>query len=256
METTIIGSERQQRWAKQILGPLIASEFHLPTYVNASIVIDNRHLSPDELAKLLREQPYSSPFTAAYPRNTKDLAIATLKTLPKKCVVIDFESSGLEKDAEIVEIGLVELENEKNTARTFVKPFDLASYSGSMAEEINGIKATQLLNAPTLVTVWPNLQSIIGEYHILTYNADYDIRLLRASLQIWNIQAPHLTATCIMKIATAFYERDYFLSLSEAALLAGIDASAYGSAHTALNDAKVARHILIKMIKEVQNEKI
>lgn len=256
METTILGTEGQKRWAKEILAPLLTSEFHLPTCVNARVVIDNRHLSPDELAKLLREQPYSSPFTAIYPRNTKEIAIATLKTLPKKCMVIDFESTGLEKDAEIVEIGLVDLENGKNIAWTFVKPFDLTSYSGSKAEEINGIQATQLLDAPTLVNVWPNLQDIIEEYHILTYNADYDIRLLRANLQIWNIQAPHLTATCIMKIATAFYERDFFLSLSEAALLAGIDASAYGSAHTALSDAKVARGILMRMINEAANEKI
>jgi len=250
METSIVGTERQQRWAKQILASLMASKFDLPTHIDASVVIDNRHLSPHDLAKLLHEQPYSSPFTATYPRYTKEIAIATLKTLPKKSVVIDFESTGLKKDAEIVEIGLVALEDEKNTVRTFVKPFALASYSGSKAEEINGIQATQLLDAPTLVEVWPKLQAIIEKYHVLTYNADYDIRLLRANLQTWNIQAPHLAATCIMKIATAFYERDYYLSLSEAALLADIDTSAYGYVHMALSDAIVARGIIVKMIEE------
>ncbi len=45
-------------------------------------------------------------------------------------MAIDFESSGLEKDAEIVGMGIFELENEKNTARIFVKPFDLTSRQG------------------------------------------------------------------------------------------------------------------------------
>ena len=88
----------------------MASEFDLPTQIDANVVIDNRYLSPNELAKLLQEQPYSSPFTATYPRYTKEIAIATLKTLPKKSVVIDFESSGLKKDV-TAQVGLPRLLN-------------------------------------------------------------------------------------------------------------------------------------------------
>ncbi len=239
-------------WTERILDSHLLGSSDLPDTISARVAIDNRDLPREQLlAALLQPIPFASPFTAQYPRYTRDDAVATLRSLPERCIILDFESTGIKADSEITEIGLCALHDDTNTASCLVKPKALTSYSGSKAEKISGIKAARLKSAKPLPEIWLDLQHILGSYHIITYNADYDIRLLRASLQAWGILAPMMQATCGLKIATAYFERDYYLSLESACKLANVDQAQFGKAHEALSDALATRALLKKLMNEV-----
>ena len=56
-----------------------------------------------------------------------------------------------------------------------------------------------------------------------------------------------LTGLCLMKLATAYYDRDYYLSLDEAGALVGIGRVERESAHRALGDARYTARIIRQM---------
>lgn len=244
-------------WTESILRDLQISSSDLPPTVSARVVIDGRNLSKTELIAALLEAPdFDSPFTSVYPRYSKQQAIDTLRQLKgRRVVIIDQESTGVKAVSEITEFAAVSLFEENNFGHTFIKPRILASYSGSKAEEISGIKASLLQSAKTLPELWPDMQRIIDAHDVvISHNADFDFRILRSSLQAWGLPAPVIRGTCSMKLITAYYERDYYVSLENACLLAGVDQASFGKAHGALADARVTKAVLVTLMNEVYKE--
>ncbi len=65
---------------------------------------------------------------------------------------------------------------------------------------------------------------------------------------------PALTATCLMRLSTAYFGCDTWLSLAEVAEMLFIDASEHGTSHQAATDARVAAHVLRKMQQKAGHE--
>ncbi len=220
--------------------------------LGASLVIDNRELPNAELLALLcAPRPFDSPFTRTYPGTKRADAIATLRSLPRKAVLLDSETSGLSvKTSFIVEIGIVALESEDNAASTYIQPPDLAQFAGSKAQQVNGISLDVLRKAPKFDAVWPRLASILEANHLIVFNSDYDCKLLRYNARYYGIET-EIVSTCLMRLSAAYYGLDAWPSLSEVAQLAGIDENQFSPRHTALADAKLSRAILVQLLETV-----
>ena len=128
-----------------------------------------------------------------------------------------------------------------NVKKSFTSCSD---YESSKSRSISGISKSELLTAPPLPRLWAEILNILQSKTITSFNADFDIRMIRNSARIWDIEAPILSATCLMKLTTAFLNLDFWCSLEEAASHFAVDNSI---AHRALADALVTREIVRKI---------
>ena len=192
------------------------------------------------------------PFTATYPRHRREDAILALKAIPKDAYVLDTETTGIKKTDSLTEIAIVSLKNKQDRFSSKLLPPNIDAYKGSKAEEVSGIVASELVSAPTLVEVWPKISGKLTVHHILAFNADFDMRLIRSDIRKQIGLNITLHATCIMKLCMVLYGLDFYPSLGEACHLAGIDQSKHGQAHTALADTLAERELLQHMMKETK----
>ena len=93
----------------------------------------------------------------------------------KQFVILDTETTGLDHDAEIVEIcilrndGLVLLD-------TLVKPLNPIP---AQATAIHGITNKDVENAPYYHEIHNQVIDILNQYTCYIYNSDYDTRLIK-----------------------------------------------------------------------------
>ncbi len=200
------------------------------------------------IAEALNPHIVSGPFTSSYPRYTRENARETLAQLAStQWIVLDCETTGISpKKHEVIELAIVAASGEV-LFDSLLRPHGEIE---EKASAVNGITSEMLADAPRLPDVWGGVCEILESSHITSYNADFDLRFLRASAQRWRLDTPLLRATCIMKTAQAYFELDSYPSLSEAAELLEIETTVYGDTHTALADARVAVEILRQMIEE------
>jgi DNA polymerase III subunit epsilon len=189
------------------------------------------------------EQTMKSPFTSIYPRLNRFHALHTLKNLDD-FLIIDCETTGVDKHSEITELAIVDYQSGQVMFNSLLRPYVLDGYENSKARGVSGISTRELLNAPSLLEVWDEVFMALQWKHLTAFNSDFDLRMIRNSAHIWGIDIPPLEATCLMKLTTAFFNLDYWLSLDEAAKHFGVD---LGIRHRALGDALVTREVVIKM---------
>ena len=99
-------------------------------------------------------------------------------------VILDTETTGLDANAEIVEISMINIEGE-TLLDTLVKPKGRIPLAAS---RIHGITATDVMTAPA----WPQIHSQVGDMlrvasRIVIYNAAYDLRLLQQTQTLYNL---------------------------------------------------------------------
>lgn len=99
--------------------------------------------------------------------------------------VLDTETTGLDKKAQIVELGLID-QNGKKLIDTLVKP---TIQIPDEAIAIHGITTEQAMEeGKSWVDVLGQLKSILNEdTDLVIYNADYDIRLIHQTSRIHKI---------------------------------------------------------------------
>jgi len=187
-----------------------------------------------------------SPFTTVYPRYNRWHAVQALKQL-EDFIILDCETSGVGKDAEVTEIAIVDYKSCDVLFNSLIHPYNLSDYESSKARSISGISKSELLKAPPLPQLWTEILNVLQSKHITAFNADFDMRMIRNSAQKWDIEAPPFNATCLMKLTTAFLNLDFWVSLEQAASYFSVDNIV---AHRALADALVAREIVMKMKDE------
>jgi DNA polymerase III epsilon subunit-like protein len=255
MSTALIGTPRQVAYAERIKRN-IAQRYpdeELPDITSAKVWIGLRGLAPDEIARRAQEELIiGSPFYSVYPRHTRTEAIETLRALPDFYTVLDCETTGLGKGAEITEIALVDPGGEI-IFHSLIRPEDgiLEKYATSKAAQVSGLTPVMLRQAPMLADACPELCPLLSGL-LVSFNAGFDGPMIRQSAQAYGLEMPSLTMLCAMKLSAAFLERDYYPSLSESAEMLGIDRDVYGQAHTATSDAMTAAAILMKMQEDAQ----
>ena len=183
-------------------------------------------------------------FTSLYPRFNSYHALQALNMLGDAFLVLDCETTGIGKIAELCELSIIDFQTGTVMFDSLIQPKNLEGYNVSKAREVNGISQEALMNAPTLPTVWPDVLNILQSQHLTSFNADFDLKIIRNSAYKWGIDVPPLAATCLMRLVTAYIDLDYWVNLDEAAEHFGIDTT---SRHRALGDVQTTIAIIKRL---------
>ncbi|NLN70691.1 MAG: 3'-5' exonuclease [Chloroflexi bacterium] len=156
-------------------------------------------------------------------------------------IFLDTETTGFSPQDVIIEVGVVDLSG--NTLyETLVKP-PIPIPAESIA--VHGIRDAMVANAPSWLEAWEGLQQVLAGRFIGTYNADFDLRMLKQTharyWQHWPLDDQLFF--CVMKLYSAFYGQvtphgnSYrFHKLEAAGADSGIPLP---NSHRAVDDAKI-----------------
>jgi DNA polymerase III epsilon subunit-like protein len=137
--------------------------------------------------------------------NAADTARAWLDADP---VILDSETTGLDDNAEIVELALIDAQGN-TLIDTLIKPIDPIPQE---VIDIHGITNEMVADAPTFAEVIPDLLRHAEGRPIVVYNSEYDNRLIKQSAvkagmpseELWHLidsQSNH----CLMKLYARYY---------------------------------------------------
>jgi DNA polymerase-3 subunit epsilon len=159
-------------------------------------------------------------------------------------VYVDTETTGLGRDAEIVEIAIVDHEGNVVMDQLF-KP------QNPIPEEairVHHISNEMVANKPKWGIYWPTIRGIFFGKTICMYNSDYDLRLILQSNQRYGIKRERLNTFCVMKLYAQFRGewdnrrgRYRWFRLEEAGAQAGIQIP---NSHRASDDTLLTRALL------------
>ena len=112
------------------------------------------------------------------PANSKSNAIELArKIIEQKPVYLDTETTGLDRDDEIVEISIVDFDGSLLFS-SLVKP---SRPIPPDAQRIHHISNTDVASAPAWPILWPNVRSYMYGRTIAAYNTSYDLRMMQQS---------------------------------------------------------------------------
>ncbi|MBA7653334.1 3'-5' exonuclease DinG [subsurface metagenome] len=177
-------------------------------------------------------------------RNPVEIAQEFLKRDP---VILDTETTGLKGNDEIIEIAVVNMKG-KVLFNSLVKPVKLIP---AAATSIHGITDQAVRNAPNLDMLWEGVRGILYERPVGIYNSNFDLRLIRQSLDKYGIKLREIKEVlCIMKLYAIYsgvwddYHDHYrWFKLEEAARRSNLSCPA--NIHRALADAELTRRLMI-----------
>lgn len=95
----------------------------------------------------------------------------------ERAIILDTETTGLHRAAEIIEITIIKAASGQVVLDTLVKPRGPIPHS---ATAIHGLTAAKVTSAP----IWPDIHRRVGEIlraasYVVIYNVEFDLRLLR-----------------------------------------------------------------------------
>lgn len=112
------------------------------------------------------------------PAKSKSNAIELArKIIEQKPVYLDTETTGLDRDDEIVEISIVDFDGSLLFS-SLVKP---SRPIPPDAQRIHHISNTDVASAPAWPILWPNVRSYLYGRTIAAYNTSFDLRMMQQS---------------------------------------------------------------------------
>ena len=166
-------------------------------------------------------------------------------------VILDTETTGLDDQAEIVEISIID--KQRNILfDSLIKPKNQIPWD---AECIHGISNSDVSNAPTWVDVYSQVKEILiaTGRTVAIYNAGYDIRIIRQTCILHGLDMFNINSDCVMLQYAKFwgvwdnYHGNYkWQKLTNAAKQQGIEIK---NAHRALGDCLMTLDVLEKIYK-------
>ncbi|HTX80142.1 MAG TPA: 3'-5' exonuclease [Longilinea sp.] len=100
------------------------------------------------------------------------------QVIAQQPVYLDTETTGLDKQDEVVEITIVD-DEAKVLFTSLVRPAQAIPPSSTA---INGITNDMVKGAPTWPALWPTVRGHLLGKVVAAYNADFDLRLMQQSL--------------------------------------------------------------------------
>ena len=177
--------------------------------------------------------------------NQQKVAEIARKWVQSKPVYLDTETTGLDKTSEVIEVGVVDSDGSI-LFQSYARP---AHPIPPAASAVHGISNEQVASAPSWPAVWAGLRPLLISRNIGIYNAEFDLRLMRQSLEQYRLSwRENLTSFDVMLLYAEFrgvfdpYRRAYKLfRLEEAGRQLNI---ALPNSHRASDDALLTRAVL------------
>lgn len=111
---------------------------------------------------------------------------------------------------------------------------------------VHGITELDVEDAPTFPELWPKINAYISNSLVVAHNASFDMSVMRATLDRFDIAYPELEYLCSIPISKAAWPGLPNYKLNTLADFKGIEFAH----HHALEDARVLGKLLIKAMKE------
>ena len=165
-------------------------------------------------------------------------------------LVLDTETTGLDENAEIVEISLITMSG-RVVLDSLVKPLHPIPQD---ATKVHGIGMDMVKDAPTFNQLWENgLETLLFDRPLVIYNAEYDLRLLEQTCRIRSITpGKKFEADCAMKLYAEYngewdqrFNKFKWHSLSSAARQCALQLPE--DLHRSLADIRLTREVLLCM---------
>ena len=172
-------------------------------------------------------------------------AIGYLQSNP---VFLDTETTGLDANAEICEIAILDTDGSV-LLHSLVRP---TRPIPPVVEKIHGISNMMVRDAPTWLDVRDRVIDVLFDRTVAIYNRDYDVRLIEQSDKMSGKKIPFSVsgAFCVMELYSEFYGEwnDYRGNYKWQKLTTAARNTAYvssgGKAHRADEDCRMTRHVL------------
>ncbi len=186
-------------------------------------------------------------------------ALAQLREwLAQQPVILDTETTGLDDMVQVCDVAVIDMKGNV-LLDTLVRP---TVPIPAEARAVHGITDEAVSGAPAFADLLPALKGVLTGQTVITYNAEYDLRLLRQSAAAngldWDSEAP-ASWRCAMKLFSR-YKTEWVAArqsyrwhkLCDAARQCGV--SLYGlRLHRALADVETTRRVLLAMIGEIES---
>ena len=177
--------------------------------------------------------------------------------MDKNLIFLDTETTGLDDEAEIVEIALVDHAGQV-VFESYCKPSK--AKTDPKAFEVHGICDEALANAPIWTEIEQEIKTLLENKEVVIFNARFDVRLMRQTAEAAGTDVEwihNLKMVCAMYYAASIFgatNRYGTISLINAALEAGVTFER--AAHSAAGDALATRLVYLACKKaEVKRKK-
>lgn len=166
--------------------------------------------------------------------------------MDKNLIFLDTETTGLDVEAEIVEIALVDHAGQV-IFESYCKPSK--AKTDPKAFEVHGIGEEILAIAPAWADIEQEIKALLENKEIVIFNASFDMRLMRQTADAASTDVKwihNLKTVCAMYYAASIYgatNRFGTISLINAALKAGVTFER--AAHSAAGDTLATRLVYL-----------
>ncbi|HHG3274306.1 TPA: exonuclease domain-containing protein [Vibrio parahaemolyticus] len=166
--------------------------------------------------------------------------------MKKKPIIIDTETTGFGNEAEVIQIGVMDLEGN-------VLLDTLVQCLGEIPQEaieVHGITKDMLADAPVWAEVHEQLAVLLfnAEY-VIIYNNTFDTRLIKQTAQRHGLTMPKYFSRCAMREYANMYFDGEWVSLGEAAHYEHVDTTNI-KAHSAVGDCEMTRQVWLALESE------
>lgn len=96
----------------------------------------------------------------------------------KNYIILDTETTGLGKNDEVIELGIIDLDGKTLYSNLFNPGYEVSPFITSLT----GIENLSLSVAPSFKNEWPKIKEIIKGKQVIGHNVGFDIRLLDQTL--------------------------------------------------------------------------
>ena len=148
-------------------------------------------------------------------------------------VAIDFETASRRADS-ACSIGLVRMDGDGNIVDSFyslICPPDL--YFDPACTAVHKLNHEDVIMAPKFDELWPDIVAFISTDPLVAHNARFDIGVLRACIERYNLPAIHNDYYCTLALSRKLWKGRPSYKLTSLASSMGL----IYNAHNALDDA-------------------
>jgi DNA polymerase III subunit epsilon len=160
-------------------------------------------------------------------------------------VVLDVETTGLGSNDQCVEITIIGMSCEILFSE-LIRP---SCPIGDGAASVHHISEAMVAQARTFVEAWPEIERAIGGRNVITWNAEFDLRMLRQTAAAHNVNLPEMTFYCAMREYTRYGNFQKWARLTEACAHQGVD---FQQSHRALWDTLATLEIIRALAKKAE----
>jgi DNA polymerase-3 subunit epsilon len=179
-----------------------------------------------------------------------------ITNLSDNWIVLDTETTGLGEDSEIVEISIIDGKSGMTLFDTLVKPLNPVP---DEAFAIHGISNDMLLHAPRWPDIHEQIAAILKDKTCVIYNAQYDVRLIKQTSELYGLDFPAFNAVCAMlwyselwgEISSS-HGTIKWQSLVKAARQMSVELPPGMKAHRAMADVIMTRGVILAAKKRIK----